>query len=284
MILTLIFVIIILLFFYRMYGAEHPEYRVCQYIMCSSVVYWCKMVNVCRVRAKLCLFCLAVAIYNHTWFKRVWWDLGKGSGWVTSNAAARMVPVCRAFTRASWSTTRPETWRAITLQISVSERLNSKFFNRDRISPGDTFVHTSADVDQCCCGFHEGQLSVADQASGLRGEIGRQHHKVRLSQQVVHVLTVSRPNCLLFFNTPGQHREKMKKLKIKSVLLICCFKMFRGFWLPVTAVICLRASAKSSQNCQTPIFMPLCFGLQMYAFIKYIEIRLNITVWSWHTS
>ena len=85
---------------------------------------------------------------------RVWWDLGKGSGWVTSNAAARMVPVCRAFTRASWSTTRPETWGEIRLQISVSERLNNKLFNRNQISPGDTFVLTSADVDQCCWGFH----------------------------------------------------------------------------------------------------------------------------------
>ena len=101
-----------------------------------------------------------------------------------------------------------ETRRETRSQISVSEWVNSKFFNQDQVSPGDTFVLTSADVDQCCGGFHEGQLSVADQASGLGGQIDRQHHEVRLSQQVVHVLTVSRPDCLLILNTPGQHGEK----------------------------------------------------------------------------
>ena len=67
---------------------------------------------------------------------------------------------------------------------------------------------------------------MADQASGLRDEIYRQHHKVRLSQQVVHVLTVSRPNCTLFFNTPGQHREKTK-LNFNRISVIHCFKIFR---------------------------------------------------------
>ena len=104
--------------------------------------------------------------------------------------------------------------------------MNSELFDRDWISPGDTFVLTSADVDQRCGGFHEGQLSVADQASGLGGEIDRQHHEVRLSQQVVHVLTVSRPDCLLILNTPGQHGEKTK-LNVKRISLIYCFKMFR---------------------------------------------------------
>lgn len=36
-------------------------------------------------------------------------DLGNGSGWVTSNAAARISPDSRALSKASWSTTRPET-------------------------------------------------------------------------------------------------------------------------------------------------------------------------------
>lgn len=67
---------------------------------------------------------------------------------------------------------------------------------------------TSADVDQRRCGFHEGQLSVADQTCGFPGQVHRQHHKVRLSQQLIQALTVCGSNCLLLFNTPERGKTE----------------------------------------------------------------------------
>lgn len=61
---------------------------------------------------------------------------------------------------------------------------------------------TSADVDQRRCGFHEGQLSVADETCGSRGQVHCQHHKIGLLQQLIQALTVRSSNCLLLFNAP----------------------------------------------------------------------------------
>lgn len=68
-------------------------------------------------------------------------------------------------------------------------------------------IPTSADVDQCCSGFHEGQLPVADQACGFWGQVDCEHDEIRLFKQVLHVLTVSSAHRPLILNTPAQHRE-----------------------------------------------------------------------------
>lgn len=70
------------------------------------------------------------------------------------------------------------------------------------LKAGRPVALTSADVDQRCRGSHEGQLSVADQARGFRGQVERQHHKVRLFQQVIQALTVPRTDRLLILNAP----------------------------------------------------------------------------------
>lgn len=68
---------------------------------------------------------------------------------------------------------------------------------------------TSADVDQRGCGFHEGQLSVADQTCGFRGQVHCQHHKIRLFEQIIQALTVCQS--LVLFNAP--ERGKTERLK-----------------------------------------------------------------------
>lgn len=85
-------------------------------------------------------------------------------------------------------------------------------------------ILTSADVDQSCCAFHQRQLSVADEVCGFRTQIDRQHHKVRLFQQVVHVLTVTRPQSLLILRTPDENRVIMKLLDcFKCCFLFCLY-------------------------------------------------------------
>lgn len=159
-------------------------------------------------------------------------------------------------------------------------------------------VHlTSADVDQCCCGFHECQLSVADQALGFRAQIDRQHDKVWVPQQVIHVLAEPRPNCLLIFNTPEGQREKMKVI-VNIVSLILCFKMFNFFGYLVTVVIFLYIYLQVTSFFSEGFFFhklprntgPLhavnCSGLHLSLYFFYIfkGIKVNIrqkTFTSW---
>lgn len=68
---------------------------------------------------------------------------------------------------------------------------------------------TSANVDQRCRGFHEGQLLATDKARGLGGEVHRQHHKVGLLQQVFHISTESRLNDLLIFPTSKESEDQI---------------------------------------------------------------------------
>lgn len=77
---------------------------------------------------------------------------------------------------------------------------------------------TSADVDQGRRGLHEGQLPVPDQTCGFWGQVHRQHHKIRLFQQLAQALAVSGCYRLLLFKTPergkGKFRQKAKTARV----------------------------------------------------------------------